>query len=95
MDVVLGPHKGRNLATGVVQTHPQYRVLVDGTLVGYKSWTRGKAICFIGQISPADRLEIEQQVDNILGDGAGSIQPAPDTEEPSDEKEAAHDDFDS
>jgi len=75
MEVQLKACEGRNLATGKVESHEQYRVVVDGTLVGYKSWNFGSAICFIGRVSPTDKERIESEVDLILGDGASGVMP--------------------
>lgn len=75
MEVKLKSCKGKNLATGKIETHPQYALEVDGTLVGYKSWEHGSSICFIGRLSPQDKEEIESEVDLILGDGARGVMP--------------------
>ena len=75
MKVQLLPHTGANVATGKLQQLPQYRVVVDDELVGYKSWKHGSAICFIGRVSPLDQKQIEQEVMDLVGDNAGSVQP--------------------
>ena len=73
--VELLPCKGKNLATGKLEVFEQYRVVVDDTLVGYKSWQFGKPICFIGRVSPVDQGLIEERVNDILGDKSSGVQP--------------------
>ena len=87
MEVQLKACEGRNLATGKMETHEQYQVVVDGTLVGYKSWKFGSAICFIGRVSPTDKEQIESEVDLILGDDAKGIMPPEVPEETEKEEE--------
>ena len=94
MEVQLKPCEGRNLATGKVESHEQYRVIVDGTLVGYKSWNFGSAICFIGRVSPTDKEQIESEVDLILGDSAKGVMP-PEAPEEKEETEEIFDDLNS
>lgn len=94
MEVQLKACEGRNLATGKMETHEQYRVVVDGTLVGYKSWKFGSAICFIGRVSPADREKIESEVDLILGDDPKSVMP-PEYKEETEKEEETFDDLNS
>jgi len=91
MEVQLKSCEGKNLATGKVETHEQYRVIVDDTLVGYKSWKFGSAICFIGRVSPTDQERIESEVDLILGDDAKSIMPPEMPEETEEETEEIDD----
>lgn len=100
MKVELLPHKGKNMATQQEETVPQYRVVVDGELVAYKSWNFGSKIIFIAKLSPEDIKEVKSQVEHILGDTAGHVN-APDEEkikakyeeQEAEEEEAAHDDF--
>jgi hypothetical protein len=92
MEVQLKACEGKNLATGRVESHEQYRVIVDGTLVGYKSWNFGSAICFIGRVSPTDKEQIESEVDLILGDGAKGVMP-PEVPEEKEETEEIIDDL--
>lgn len=92
MKVQLLPHTGANMATGKPEQLPQYRVVVDDTLVGYKAWAHGSKVCFIGQVSPLDRKEIEQEVDNLVGDQAGSVQP-PSVDATQELEQEPYDDF--
>ena len=73
MKVELLPHKGINMATRQEETLPQYQVVVDGTLVGYKSWNFGSKIIFIKRLSPEDIAEVKNQVEHLLGDTAGHV----------------------
>ena len=73
MKVELLPHKGINMATRQEEIVPQYRVVVDGTLVGYKSWNFGSKIIFITRLSPEDIAEVKNQVEHLLGDTAGHV----------------------
>jgi len=76
MQVQLLSHEAANFATGKRETLPQYKVVVDGTTVGYKSWKDGSKVCFIARISPLDKAEIEKQVEVILGSKVSSVEPA-------------------
>ena len=95
MEVQLKACEGRNLATGKMETHEQYQVVVDGTLVGYKSWKFGSVICFIGRVSPADKEKIESEVDLILGDDAKGIMPPEVPENETEKEEETFDDLNS
>lgn len=95
MEVQLKACEGKNLATGKVETHEQYQVVVDGTLVGYKAWKFGSAICFIGRVSPIDREKIESEVDLILGDDPKSVMPPEVPEEETEKEEETFDDLNS
>ena len=73
MKVELLPHKGRNIATREIQNLPQYQVVADGKVVGYKSWEFGSKIVFVQQLSPEAIDEIKRDVEYILGDTAGHV----------------------
>ena len=75
MKVELLPCDGKNLATGSNEVFKQYRVVVDDTLVGYKSWDFGSSICFIGRVSPVDKSLIEEEVSAMLGDSSSGVMP--------------------
>ncbi len=92
MKVELLPCEGKNLATSILEVFEQYKVVVDGTLVGYKSWKFGKAICYIGRVSPVDRGLIEEEVNAILGDESSGVMP-PEYEPKDANEEDYHDDF--
>jgi hypothetical protein len=100
MKVELLPHKGKNMATQKEETLPQYRVVVDGVCVGYKSWDYGSKIVFITRLSPEEVKVIKADVEHILGDTAGHVD-APDEEKiksrfedkDAEQEEAASDDF--
>lgn len=92
MKVELLPCQANNLATGQKDVFKQYRVVVDGTLVGYKSWNFGSSICFVGRVSPVDKSLIEEQVNAILGDDAKSVMP-PEHDASDLPEEDYHDDF--
>jgi len=79
MKVELLPHRGINMATRQEETIPQYQVVLDGALVGYKSWNFGSKIIFISKLSPEEVAEVKSQVEHILGDTAGHVD-APDEE---------------
>lgn len=94
MKVELLPHKAVCLGTGKAVQFSQYRVVVDDVLVAYKAWKHGSKICFVGQVSPLDREEIEIQVQGILGDSAGSVlPPEADIVNEMKDEEQYHDDF--
>lgn len=97
MKVELRPHKGKNMATQKEETLPQYKVVADGKLVGYKSWNFGSKIVFIEKLSPEEIAQVKSDVEYILGDTAGHVN-APDEEgiiskydEESSEEEVADD----
>ena len=100
MKVELLPHKGKNMATQQEQQLPQYMVVADGELIGYKSWKFGSKIVLIKHLSPEDIKEVKNQVEHILGDTAGHVN-APNEdrilarheEEKAKEEEVQHDDF--
>ena len=97
MKVELHPHKGINMATRVEETLPQYQVILDGKVVGYKSWDFGSKILFVTRLSPEDVTEVKNQVEHILGDTAGHVS-APDSEKlleqhEDNQEEVDHDDF--
>jgi hypothetical protein len=73
MKVELLPHRGINMATRKEETVPQYQVVLDGTLVGYKSWTYGSKIIFITRLTPEELAEVKDQVEHILGETAGHV----------------------
>ena len=79
MKVELLPHRGINMATRQEETIPQYQVVLDGALVGYKSWDFGSKIVFISKLTPEELTEVKNQVEHILGDTAGHVD-APDDE---------------
>ncbi len=64
-----------NLATGEEQVLPQYKIVVDGSVVGYKGWKFGTPCCFIGRLSPLDKSLIEDEVNGIIGDGTVGVMP--------------------
>tara|TARA_R100000406_G_scaffold35731_1_gene23626 strand:+ start:4194 stop:4493 length:300 start_codon:yes stop_codon:yes gene_type:complete len=98
MKVELLPHKGINMATRQEETVRQYRVVLDGKLVGYKSWDFGSKVIFITKLSPEDIAEVKNQVEHLLGDTADHVN-APDEEkilakyEDNSDDEVHHDDF--
>lgn len=96
MKVELRSHTGRNIATGREETFRQHRVFVDETLVGYKSWTHGSPVAFVGRIPSTDKEEILEQIDLILGDSPEGIEPpeAP-NQDSTENNEVVFDDFDS
>lgn len=94
MHVELQKHLSTNIATGRQVQFKQYRVVVDGTTVAYKSWATGSKICFVGRVSPLDREEIEKQVGNLLGGAPKSVQPPDVSKEDLDKEEEHYDDFD-
>ena len=76
MDIKLETHKSTNIATKAEVTFPQYKVMVDGTCVAYKSWKPNTKVCFIGRVSPLDRKEIERVVGLLLQeDSTRSVEP--------------------
>lgn len=98
MKVELLPHKGINMATRQEETVSQYQVILDGKLVGYKSWDFGSKVIFITKLSPEDIAEVKNQVEHLLGDTADHVN-APDEEkilskyEDNSDDEVHHDDF--
>ena len=94
MKVKLVPHTGANIATGRVQELKQYKVLVDGNLVGFKSWDVGSPVCFCGTVSPIIKDLVLRGVNDILNDEARGVEP-PEYDPSKDEKlEQEYDDFD-
>lgn len=82
-----------NLATGKEVILPQYKVVVDGTTVGYKGWKFGTPVCFIGRLSPTDKLFIQEEVQGLLGDNAGGVMPVEYSPEDSNDEDYVEDDF--
>lgn len=93
MKIELLPHTGRNLATGEEVTFSQYRIIVNGELVGYKSWKFGTKCCFIGRLSPLDKSLIEEEITQRLGDDAGGVMPPEYDPNEDQSEEDYHDDF--
>ena len=94
MKVELTSHVAINLATGREQTIPQYRILVDGDLVGYKGWKFGSPCCFIGRfLSPADKIFIQEEIEGMIGDRSKGIEPMENTLDDNQDTEDYHDDF--
>ena len=93
MKIELLAFKSKNMATGEEQTFEQYKILVDGTLVGYKGWKFGSKCCFIGRLSPLDKGLIEEEISQRLGDNPSGVMPAEFDPEADNENEDYHDDF--
>jgi hypothetical protein len=93
MKIELLAFKSKNMATGEEQTFEQYRIVVDGTLVGYKGWKFGSKCCFIGRLSPLDKTLIEEEISQRLGDDAAGIMPAEYDPTEENEDEDHYDDF--
>ena len=93
MKIELLAFKSKNMATGEEQTFEQYKIIVDGTLVGYKGWQFGSKCCFIGRLSPLDKGLIEEEISQRLGDNPAGVMPAEFDPEADNENEDYHDDF--
>jgi len=93
MKVELLAFKSKNMATGEEQFFEQYKIVVDGTLVGYKGWKFGSPCCFIGRLSPLDKSLIEEEISQRLGDDTAGVMPAEYDPETDNENEDYTDDF--
>lgn len=93
MNIELVAFKSTNMATGEEVCFEQYKIIVDGTTVGYKSWKFGSPCCFIGRLSPLDKALIEEEISQRLGDEAAGVMPAEYDPVDENEDEDYHDDF--
>lgn len=94
MKVELADHVGKNVATGREVKFSQYRILVDGKLVGYKSWKSGTKIVFIGRLSPFDKEVVENEVSAMIAEDSEGVMPPDVSKEDVAEAEENHNDFD-
>jgi hypothetical protein len=68
--VSVHPYKAWNIVTRELVTVAQYRIKLDGRVIGYKAWRPGSALMLLERVSPIEQGRIEQAVKDIIADPA-------------------------